>query len=261
MSWFFKRGSRAEAKALEERIAALRAELAMCQQMAGHRRHMRRVGAGALALVILAVGFVLGLYSEPITQRAVELAQQMGLMKRPQTIDVAYSQYQKGDYAAALELLVPLAEQGNRRAQSTLGLMYYHGRGVRRDDVEAVKWFRLAAERGYARAQFDLANMYSEGMGVPQDYAQALKLFQRAAAQNYAQAQYNLGLWYAKGEGVEQDYVRAHMWFNLAASTFPASEGSGRLAALNNRELIAGKMSRDQLAEAQRLAREWKPSS
>ncbi len=57
---------------------------------------------------------------------------------------------------------------------------------------------------------------------------------------------------YAKGQGVPQDYVLAHMWFNLAGA-------QGDKKARKDRDLAASHMTPDQIAEAQRLAREWKP--
>jgi TPR repeat protein len=137
--------------------------------------------------------------------------------------------------------------------------MFYHGRGVPRDDVEAAKWFRLAADQGDATAQFNLGVMYAEGQGVAQDYGEAMKWYRLAADQRHAQAQYNLGLAYARGEGVSPDYVSAHMWFNLAAVHFRASDTRKHDLAVRNRELAASKMTREQIAQAQNLAREWKP--
>jgi hypothetical protein len=131
--------------------------------------------------------------------------------------------HERSDYATALRLFRPLGEQGNASAQYTLGFMYALGQGVPQDDAEAVKWYRLAAEQGIANAQ------------------------------------YTLGFMYAKGEGVPQDYVQAHMWFYLAASRFSAPEAQYRDLAVKNRDIIASKMTPAQLAEAQRLAREWKP--
>jgi hypothetical protein len=58
---------------------------------------------------------------------------------------------------------------------------------------------------------------------------------------------------------VSQDYVAAHMWFNLAAAHFPASDVRNHELAVRNRGLVANKMTREQIAEAQNLAREWKP--
>ena len=63
---------------------------------------------------------------------------------------------------------------------------------------------------------------------------------------------------YEKGQGVPQDYVAAHLWLNLAASRWTAKD-RGRAATI--RDEVAEKMTPDQLAEAQRLAREWKPKN
>ncbi len=65
---------------------------------------------------------------------------------------------------------------------------------------------------------------------------------------------------YANGLGVPQDYVRAHLWYNLAAVGFTASETENRNKAVRNRDTLATKMTSTQIAEAQRLAREWKPN-
>jgi TPR repeat protein len=98
--------------------------------------------------------------------------------------------------------------------------------------------------------------MFDKGEGVPQDHTKAAKWFRKAAEQGDAQAQYNLGLMYDKGQGVPQNYILAHMWFNLAVS---ALEGKGRNDAEKIRDLVASKMTPAQIAEAERLAREWKP--
>jgi TPR repeat protein len=89
--------------------------------------------------------------------------------------------------------------------------------------------------------------------------SEAVKWYRLAADRSHAQAQYNLALSYAKGEGVAQDYVRAHMWFNLAAVQFSASDVRSHQLAVSNRNIVANKMTREQIAEAQNLAREWKP--
>ena len=166
----------------------------------------------------------------------------------------------RGDYATTLRLLRPLADQDNAKAQFTLGFMYEEGRGVPQDYAEALKWYRKAADQGAADARVTLGVMYATGRGVPQDYAEALKWYRKAADQGAADAQFNLGIMYEKAEGVPQDYVQAHKWYNLAATYSPdPSEGEGRAAALRNRDRVAAKMTPAQIAEAQKLAREWKP--
>jgi len=62
---------------------------------------------------------------------------------------------------------------------------------------------------------------------------------------------------YAKGNGVPQDYIQAHMWWNLAAASFPASGSKNRDVAEKHSDEVAAKMIPEQIAEAQRLAREW----
>lgn len=80
------------------------------------------------------------------------------------------------------------AEQGNALAQYSLGLHYVDGRGVAKDDAEAVKWFHKAAQQGNANGQFELGYMYESGKGVAKDAAEAAKWYQKAAAQGNADA-------------------------------------------------------------------------
>jgi uncharacterized protein len=111
---------------------------------------------------------------------------------------------------------------------------------------------RPLVEQGDAKAQYILGLMYLNGQGVPRDYATALSWLRKAAEQGYADAQNFLGQMYAGGYFVPQDYVIAHMWFDLAVA-------SGRQDAAKIRDTIAARMTPAQIAEAQKLAREWKP--
>ena len=152
---------------------------------------------------------------------AVSLAPAAPVMASP--LQDAAAAYKRGDYATALLLLRPLADQRDTLAEGLLGLMYKNGEGVRQDDVQAASWYRKAADQGDDLAQTSLGKMYEYGQGVP------------------------------------QDYVQAHKWYNLAAARFPPSEAIERKIAVSARDLIAAKMTPAQVAEAQRLAREWKP--
>jgi len=90
--------------------------------------------------------------------------------------------YTKGDYAAALEIFKPLAENHSKEAQFSLGVMYRQGQGVAHDDKEAVAWWSKAAEQGHVEAQDNLGLRYAKGEGVAQDFVQADKWFTIAAA-------------------------------------------------------------------------------
>ena len=157
-----------------------------------------------------------------------------------------------GDYPAAVRHFRVAAELGSPDAQNDLGAMYANGRGVPQHYAEAVRWYRKAAERGHVNAQTNLGLMYAEGRGVPQDYLAALRWWRKAAEKGFADAQYNLGAMYANGLGVQRDFVQTHMWWTLAAA-------QGQTEAAKYREVLASQMSPAQIAEAQGLAREWKP--
>jgi TPR repeat protein len=164
--------------------------------------------------------------------------------------------YQRGDYAMAMRLLRPLAEQGDAGAQTDLGWMYANGRGAPQDYAQALAWRRKAADQGNATAEFSLGLMYREGQGAPQDFAQAALWTRKAADQGHAGAQLSLGFMFREGQGVPQDDVQAHMWFSLASR---AADSGIRLRATENRDELAAEMTPAQIAEAQRMAREWAP--
>jgi TPR repeat protein len=145
----------------------------------------------------------------------------MGVSGCTKTIEDARSAYKEGDYQTAYRIFKSLAERGDAAAQFSLGGMYMDGQGVTKDNAEALKWYRRAADQGNTAAQF------------------------------------NLGMIYLIDQVVPRDNVLAHMWLNIAASNSP--EAKERNAAAKLRDSVAPKMTPDQIAEAQRLAREWKP--
>jgi hypothetical protein len=144
------------------------------------------------------------------------------------------------------------AEQGVAIGQWSLATMYQYGEGVAEDDTQAVYWYRKAAEQGNTHAQFSLGLMYDFGYGVAEDDTQAVYWYRKAAEQGYAKAQYNLGLKYGKGEGVAEDYILAYKWANLAAA-------QGDKDAIEFKNDLRKLMTQAQIAEAQRLSREWSP--
>ncbi len=167
-------------------------------------------------------------------------------------LSAGYKAYLRRDYATVLLIFRQFADQGDAVAQVNLVVIYERGKGVPQDYAAAVKWFQKAAGQGYASAQYIVGNMYDKGLGVTEDYAAALKWYRKAANQGYAPAQTNLGFMYSIGQGVTLDLVQAHMWYNLSAM-------KGKKIAREVRDLLAKVMTPAQVAEAQRLAREWKP--
>jgi len=136
-------------------------------------------------------------------------------------LEDGFAAAERGDYVTALRLWRPLADQGDKVAQFNLATLYYYGQGMPLDYVEAAKWLRMAADQGLGLAQI------------------------------------LLGLCYASGDGVPEDYVTAHMWLNLGISRTPA--GSQRDAVIANFGQLNDRMTKAQIAEAQKLAHDWKP--
>jgi TPR repeat protein len=141
----------------------------------------------------------------------------------------ATAAFDRGDYDEAMHLWNSAVEQGALR-----------------------RWMPLA-QKGQAAAEFAAGLMYEKGEGVARDYVEAAKWYRRAADQGYAIGQFALGALYDNGlGGVPQDFTLAYMWYNLAAA-------QGVARAVHNRNELFALMTPDQIAEAQRLAREWKP--
>jgi TPR repeat protein len=115
---------------------------------------------------------------------------------------------------------------------------------------EIKRLLRLRDTPTYPGAQTELGQLHKSGdaRGIPKNYAEAVRLFRLAAKAGHKEGYYALGLMYANGNGVPQDDVRAHMWFNLCAAKEP---GMGQQNPVEQR------MTRDQIADAQELARKW----
>ena len=157
---------------------------------------------------------------------------------------------QKKDPKEAARWYRAAAEQGDAKGQWSLGEMYADGDGIDPDPAEAVRFLAKAAEQGDADYQSMLAYRYFKGKGIVQDYANAAKWYRRAAEQGDAGSQATLGLMYDLGKGVPKDYVQAYKWYNLAA----AQNGPTEIAS---RDAISSFMTPTQIAEGQRLSREF----
>jgi len=164
------------------------------------------------------------------------------------------SENNRAEYEATAKELRKSAEEGNATAQNGLGLLYKEGAGVPQNYGQSKKWFEEAAKQGYAEAQVNLGTLYLHGEGAPQSDQMALFWYSRAAEQGDAPAFAELGLMYAQGRGVPQDFIQAHMWFNLAAA-------NGEENSAERLDILAMKMTLAQITEAQKRAREWKPTN
>ena len=128
--------------------------------------------------------------------------------------------------------------------------MYRKGLGVRQDDTTARMWFSYAAKQGNNSAKYNIGVMYKNGLGVPQDYTEAVKWYRMAAEQGVAKAQNSLGMMYHEGLGVPQDNVQAYKWLYIA-------NANGYESDVEYRNMVASKMTPEQLTKAKNLAGEW----
>jgi TPR repeat protein len=167
-------------------------------------------------------------------------------------IDYLNGQGVAQDSTEAMKWLLKAAENGNAPAQHNIGFMYANGYGIKKDLVEAFKWYQKAAEQHFSGSEFEVGASYYSGNGVSQDYIEAVKWLEKSAEQGFARAQNNLGACYHNGEGVAKDYVEAYKWYDLALA-----QGLG--AAQTNLSLVERLMTAEQIAEAQQLAREFRP--
>ena len=165
------------------------------------------------------------------------------------SLEDGFAAAKRGDHASAFKIFRSFAEQGDAKRQFLIATMYYEGTGIEKNIPEAVKWYRLAVAQGDVQAQFNLGVLYRDGQGVAQNYAEAAKLFELAAAQGKAPAQYELGLIYGQGQGVAQNLFRSYMWSYLSASL-------GHTEAIRNRDYAATLMTSEQIAQAQKMARD-----
>jgi uncharacterized protein len=160
---------------------------------------------------------------------------------------------------------------------------------VPQDEARAAKWVHKAADQGNVEAQIILGSMYEGGHGVPQDYAAAVSWFRKAANKGSAHAQYDLGIMYNKGTvsrrtmrllraGFERrptretprvkGYLGPCMPMVAACRrtmSQPTCGSTWRLQVETKggtelRDRVANLMTPAQIAEAQKLAREWKPA-
>jgi TPR repeat protein len=116
----------------------------------------------------------------------------------------------------------------------------------REDYPTAIGILKTIAEQGNPGAQATLALVYDMGHGVAQDSAEAVKWYRLAAAQGEKSALYNLAGMYDAGQGVAQDNVRAYMWYDLSVT-------AGNASAAADRDELAKKMSKQQIAEAKKM--------
>ena len=154
------------------------------------------------------------------------------------------------DQAEAFSWFRRSAEDGFAGGILMVGHCLRLGMGIKKDEAAAVQWLRKAADLDLAAAELSLGTCYALGQGVPKNSNEAAKLYLKAAEQGLSEAQERLGTAYASGEGVPRDLVQAYRWLSLAA----VRRGENYR---KQRDSVEAMMTKEQIAEAERLAREF----
>ena len=108
-------------------------------------------------------------------------------------------------------------EKGSMMAPYMLAVCYEKGTGVEKNLGESVKWLRKAADQGFVLAQCGLADCYKDGTGVEKNLGESVKWLRKAADQGFMLAQCGLADCYKDGTGVEKNTAEAVKWFQMAA--------------------------------------------
>jgi clan AA aspartic protease (TIGR02281 family) len=201
--------------------------------MSKHLKHLMYIIALALSVAVVAC--------------ATQWGSIRGYVDAADALQRGRAAYDRQDYAAAFREWHPLAQQGYAPAQNNLGIMYEQGRGIARDDTEAVRLYRQAAQQGDAAAQNNLGYMYANGRGVARDDVEAVRLYKQAAQQGDALTHHNLGAMYEQGWGVFRDLVAAQHWYAKAAELCPP--GPKRMAAVEAHERVTRQLTAKQVTD------------
>lgn len=131
--------------------------------------------------------------------------------------DYGFKMYKSGYYQKALEIWMPLANDGNVEAQHMIGMIYVSDQSAMKDYSKAMIWFRKAAQHGYVSSQYMIGYMYEFGQNGRPDYSKALKWYLKAAENGDTYSQYKTGMLYFNGFMIKKDLSKAYKWLKKAA--------------------------------------------
>ena len=141
-----------------------------------------------------------------------------GALAHADATDSGVAAYDLGDYPTALELLQPLAEDGDAIAQSYLASMYDWGLGVKYNSVIAASWYLKSADQGDKFSQYHIGTKYRRGVGVPEDIDKAISYLLLAAGQGSTDAQYDLVRIESSNKTFNLERAKSIEWLTNAAN-------------------------------------------
>jgi len=144
----------------------------------------------------------------------------------------------KGDYETALQIWIPIAEQGSARAQYNISVLYEKGLGVRRDEARAIEWLERAAKSGSRSARDRLSDREAQ---------ERLRAAKERASHGNAAAMMEVANLYNDGKTLTRNMAKAHLWFSKA-------KAAGHPVAANALMRLEDSMTRMEIVKARKAA-------
>ncbi len=144
------------------------------------------------------------------------------------------------------------AEADNITAQYMMGMIYYNGFGIAKNDVKAFNYIKQAA-RDYDEAQYKLAQMYINAEGTTRNYKKGIENFSKAAKQGNIKAMITLADILYEGKSYPKNNYEAYIWYNIASVSNPAE-------AVTKRDTVEKKLKIEEILQAQAVAETFKVS-
>ncbi|MGQ0675379.1 MAG: tetratricopeptide repeat protein [Rhodospirillales bacterium] len=168
--------------------------------------------------------------------------------------------FEKGDYDTAWKELEPLAKKGDGKAAFLVASMYHTGRGVPVSYKDAAEWYRKSADAGDMQGVFMMGVVHEGGIGIPRDIAEAFKWYKKSADRGFYAAILKVANMYGKGPGVPKDNAQSYLWFSIAELRVP-TDSNDRFELPIVKDKLSTLITKEQLAEAERRAKAWKPTA
>jgi TPR repeat protein len=200
---------------------------------------LEAIASGPAAQAGVGLGdIIIGLNGRPVAQVG-ELRQRLAAMAPGTDADVELWRIAEGG-GDFLQTLRRLGESGNAYVMFRLGRLYANGIGVARDDVEAVRWYRMGASAGNLNATTALALALIEGRGATKDEQEGLRLLRAAAEKDNHEALHRLGVILSQGKLVAKDTAEATRLLTRAAEAGHVPSMLDLAALYNSAEAGAG---------------------
>jgi len=200
---------------------------------------LEAIAGGPAAQAGVGLGdIILDLNGRPVTQVG-EFRQRLAAMAPGRDVEVELWRTTEsgGDF---LQTLRRLSEGGNAYVMFRLGRLYASGIGVARDDIEAVRWYRMGASAGNLNATAALGMALIEGRGATKDEQEGLRLLRAAAEKDNHEALHWLGVILGQGKLVSKDTPEAIRLLTRAAEAGHVPSMLDLASAYNSAEGGAG---------------------